>query len=230
MAGLPYVHAVVKETLRLHPSVPKVCISFTTTHEHFFYTRQRCRTASSSLTPLTGVCWIHGQDAKEAVHTDTLPDGTIIPAGAKVVYLPWVMGRMDRSGDASTHGSFHACISSFLTHAITSLSHESRSLWDNAMTFNPDRWLRGDPAPSHFKYTAFNAGKWRRGQVNTRFFLPINTLYFGMSSLRSGPRLCLGMNMAYLEAEYLIVAMMQKLDVTVQPGKWGMHSSSHTRT
>jgi cytochrome P450 len=33
------------------------------------------------------------------------------------------------------------------------------SLWPNAHKFHPDRWLAPDfVKPSHFKYTAFNAG------------------------------------------------------------------------
>eukprot|EP00045_Choanoeca_perplexa_P008994 m.85122 g.85122 ORF g.85122 m.85122 type:complete len:490 (+) comp14710_c0_seq2:44-1513(+) len=120
--GMPYLHAVVKETLRLHPSVPK--------------------------------------DGKVAVNDDVLPDGTQIRAGSVVVYMPWVMGR-------------------------------SESIWENATTFDPERWLQGKPEPSAFKYTAFNAG----------------------------PRLCLGMNMAYLEAKFLIAMMVQRYDVQVQSGQ-----------
>jgi cytochrome P450 len=54
---LPFATAVLKETLRLHPSVPK--------------------------------------DVKVAVADDVLPDGTRIPAGAAVAWLPWCMGRLD---------------------------------------------------------------------------------------------------------------------------------------
>jgi cytochrome P450 len=35
------------------------------------------------------------QDLKMAVKDDVLPDGTIVPAGACVVYLPWAMGRIE---------------------------------------------------------------------------------------------------------------------------------------
>ena len=54
---LPFATAVLKEALRLHPSVPK--------------------------------------DVKVAVADDVLPDGTRIPAGAAVAWLPWCMGRLD---------------------------------------------------------------------------------------------------------------------------------------
>lgn len=56
--SLKYTQAVVKETLRLWPSVPK--------------------------------------DVKQAVHADTLPDGTHIKAGWFVVYVPFAMGRDKR--------------------------------------------------------------------------------------------------------------------------------------
>eukprot|EP00043_Microstomoeca_roanoka_P025193 m.7910 g.7910 ORF g.7910 m.7910 type:complete len:494 (-) comp5332_c0_seq1:233-1714(-) len=115
---IPYVHHVVKETLRLHPSVPK--------------------------------------DVKTAVNDDVLPDGTKIKAGTNVVYMPWVMGRLDE-------------------------------LWEDALTFKPERWE--NTTATHFKYTAFNAG----------------------------PRLCLGMNMAYLEAQFLIVMLLQKYNINVLP-------------
>ena len=48
---------MLKEALRLHPSVPK--------------------------------------DVKIARARDTLPDGTVVPAGCAVAYLPWVMGRLE---------------------------------------------------------------------------------------------------------------------------------------
>jgi len=51
-----YLHALVSESLRLYPSVPK--------------------------------------DTKCAVKDDVWPDGTKIPAGAIVVYVPWSQGRM----------------------------------------------------------------------------------------------------------------------------------------
>eukprot|EP01147_Barroeca_monosierra_P005865 gene5865-9063_t len=113
---VPYLHYVVKETLRLHPSVPK--------------------------------------DVKTAVNDDVLPDGTIIKAGTNVVYMPWVMGRLE-------------------------------NLWESPLEFRPERWE--STTASHFKYTAFNAG----------------------------PRLCLGMNMAYLEAQFLIAMIIQRFDIKI---------------
>eukprot|EP00049_Salpingoeca_infusionum_P018206 m.356193 g.356193 ORF g.356193 m.356193 type:complete len:531 (+) comp17469_c0_seq1:200-1792(+) len=117
--GMPYLNAVVKETLRLHPSVPK--------------------------------------DVKVALNDDVLPDGTKIPAGANVVYMPWVMGRME-------------------------------SLWPNATEFKPERWLDMEEEPSQYKFTAFNAG----------------------------PRICLGMNMAYLEAKVMVATLFQRYIIHVE--------------
>eukprot|EP00055_Hartaetosiga_balthica_P004255 m.10839 g.10839 ORF g.10839 m.10839 type:complete len:492 (+) comp3733_c0_seq1:76-1551(+) len=117
---LPFTHNVIKETLRLHPSVPK--------------------------------------DVKTAVKDDILPDGTDIPAGTHVVYMPWVMGRL-------------------------------KSNYDDPMLFNPDRW--NTITKTHYEFTAFNAG----------------------------PRLCLGMNMAYLEAKFLMVNILQRFKVTPEEGQ-----------
>lgn len=55
--GLRYTQAVLHETLRLYPSVPK--------------------------------------ELKQTVRDDTLPDGTFLPAGSFIAYLPWVMGRLE---------------------------------------------------------------------------------------------------------------------------------------
>lgn len=80
---LPYLSACAKETLRLHPSVPK--------------------------------------DVKIAIHDDVLPDGTIIKAGCGVVYLPYVMGRMEKLWGK------------------------------DAREFRPERWLDGlNPSPFQF--------------------------------------------------------------------------------
>ena len=54
---MPYLHAFIKEVLRLYPPVPK--------------------------------------DPKTAVNDDILPDGTFVPAGTEVVFVPYVMGRME---------------------------------------------------------------------------------------------------------------------------------------
>eukprot|EP00048_Salpingoeca_helianthica_P004136 m.74105 g.74105 ORF g.74105 m.74105 type:complete len:489 (-) comp13068_c0_seq3:127-1593(-) len=99
------------------------------------------------------------KDAKLAVNDDVLPDGTIIPAGACVVYLPWAMGRLEE-------------------------------LWPEPLAFRPERWI-GAEQVSHFKFPAFNAG----------------------------PRLCLGMNMAYVEAKILTATILQKFAVARAPGQ-----------
>lgn len=62
-----------------------------------------------------------------------------------------------------------------------------KNIWgDDAADFNPDRFL-ADQTPSQFKFMAFNAG----------------------------PRLCLGMSMAYLEAVLALVVILSQFDISV---------------
>eukprot|EP00736_Rhodelphis_marinus_P014492 Rmarinus@m.16684 len=67
------------------------------------------------------------------------------------------------------------------------------SLWENAHSFTPERWLNDDgslsPPPSNFKFTAFQAGK----------------------------RICLGRLMAYTEAKTLLSLIFREFDLKVVP-------------
>jgi len=64
------------------------------------------------------------------------------------------------------------------------------TLWDEPLNFNPDRWLSMKDPPSQFKFISFNAG----------------------------PRLCLGKDMAYFEAEMLASMILQRYRLKVVPG------------
>ena len=119
---MPYMQAVIKEAMRLHPPVP--------------------------------------EDIKFAVKEDFLPDGTHIPAGIGIIYRIYAMNRLE-------------------------------SLWPNALSFDPDRWLSGDPSPSAYKYPVFNAG----------------------------PRLCLGMRLGLTEIAMLTAMVLQKYKIKASPGR-----------
>eukprot|EP01134_Creolimax_fragrantissima_P006314 CFRG6314T1 len=113
---MEYVQAIVMETLRLYPSVPR--------------------------------------NLKYCVADDYLPDGTFVPAGTSVGYLPHVQGRME-------------------------------SVWGmDAEKFKPERFIRKyrQDMPTPFEFIAFQAG----------------------------PRTCLGINMAYLEAKLTLINLFQK--------------------
>ncbi len=69
------------------------------------------------------------------------------------------------------------------------------SLWENAESFRPERWLAGDPsfspvfAHSPFKFTAFQAGN----------------------------RVCLGKFVALLEAKILLSKLVRRYEFTPVP-------------
>ncbi len=75
-----------------------------------------------------------------AVRDDVLPDGGDVKSGNLVLYLPYVMGRLERS-------------SLFSFPSVTDLS-----LWSNAKSFDPDRWLQMNVEPSPYLNVVFNAG------------------------------------------------------------------------
>lgn len=66
------------------------------------------------------------KDLKEALQADTLPDGSRVPAGALVAYLPYVMGRSEELWGA------------------------------NAESFMPERFMPPAPPPSPWLLPAFN--------------------------------------------------------------------------
>lgn len=69
---------------------------------------------------------------------DVLPDGTVVPAGAQVVYSPYVVNRL-----AGVWGA-------------------------DALAFRPERWLEMDKAPSPYAYLTFNAGGCGGGNSSRR--------------------------------------------------------------
>lgn len=69
------------------------------------------------------------QNCKYAVQRDVLPDGTVVPAGAQVIYSPYVVNRLE-----GVWGP-------------------------DALAFRPERWLEMDKAPTPYAYLTFNAGR-----------------------------------------------------------------------
>lgn len=68
-------------------------------------------------------------EIKVAVAADTLPDGTWVPAGCRLCYIPYAQGRCTELWGA------------------------------DATSFRPDRWMEMPRRPSSFEFVAFNAGK-----------------------------------------------------------------------
>lgn len=95
-------------------------------------------------------------DGKSAVRKDTLPDGTVVPAGARTLFFPYGIGR-----DPARWGP-------------------------DVLEARPERWI-GKPMPSFFDFPMFQAG----------------------------PRICLGMNFAMLEASVMLAALVARFKLTL---------------
>ena len=80
----------------------------------------------------------------------------------------------------------------------------SEALWADASTYNPARGLSGESEPSSFKFIAFNAGV-----MHSNICGDLNM---------AGPRLCLGQNLAYLEAETFLAMFLQQFTFKASPG------------
>ncbi|KAH7289175.1 hypothetical protein KP509_31G061800 [Ceratopteris richardii] len=101
------------------------------------------------------------RDGKEVAEDDILPDGTRVKQGDRVAYVPYSMGRM-------------------------------KILWGkDALTYNPDRWLRDGifQPESPFKFSAFQAG----------------------------PRICLGKESAYLQMKMTAALLLYFFRFSVVP-------------
>ncbi len=97
---------------------------------------------------------------RTCIKDDVWPDGTKVPAGAMVEWSTYVI-------------------------------HRNPKIWgDDALDFNPERWLKMTSQPSQFVFNAFHGG----------------------------PRVCLGRNMAELEGTFVLACLLKRYNVrVVQP-------------
>ncbi|KAI9844011.1 MAG: hypothetical protein M1837_005946 [Sclerophora amabilis] len=110
-------------------------------------------------------------EIKQCERATTLPDGTFLPDSAIVVWCTWAINR-------------------------------SRCIWgDDAMLFQPDRWLEDD-TPNPEADDNAGMGKRKRKQKlksKTAFEFPV---------FNGGPRTCMGKRMAELQAAYVIATLV----------------------
>ncbi|KAI5070362.1 hypothetical protein GOP47_0014705 [Adiantum capillus-veneris] len=102
------------------------------------------------------------RDGKLVACDDVLPDGTRVKCGDRIAYVPYSMGRME-------------------------------FLWgEDALTYNPDRWLRDGvfQPESPFKFASFQAG----------------------------PRVCLGRESAYLQMKMTAALLLYFFTFHIVPG------------
>lgn len=100
------------------------------------------------------------KEGKWVFKDDVLPDGSHVAKGSWVLFVPYVMGRLD-------------------------------TLWADAGAFKPERHLN-KPKPSNFIFTAF----------------------------QGGPRICLGVNLAYMQLQYGLALLLLSFNLApVNGGK-----------
>lgn len=111
-----------------------------TAHNHLSAPAHSLFPSSRSTCPASAsVCFTllptlpHTQNAKYSIERDVLPDGTVVPAGAQVIYSAYVVNRLERYWGP------------------------------DAAAFKPERWMDMDKAPTPYNYLTFNAGESGQG-------------------------------------------------------------------
>jgi hypothetical protein len=80
----------------------------------------------------------------------------------------------------------------------------------------PDRWIPF-VAPSPFDFPVFQVTK--RVQLLTHNFQKVVVVCLFSCNIQAGPRICLGMNMALIEAKMLTCMLLQKFTFALLPGE-----------
>lgn len=133
------------------------------------------------------------KDTKMCIQDDVLPSGHQISRGAWFLYSPYGMVFLFSPDGCSFPSDIS--LSSLLSDCCCffSLTVMGRlpSLWGkDCLAFKPQRFVE-DPTPSQFKFTAFQAG----------------------------PRICLGKDMAYLEAKIVASLLLQHFEFKAAPNQ-----------
>lgn len=140
------------------------------------------------------------KDLKQAIKQDVLPDGTVIPAGSNVAYLPYCMGR-----NPNLWGS-------------------------DCLEFKPERWneafLPGSRI-SPYKFIAFNAGP--RTCLGQQMALVEASFILGLIYRKYSLRLVPGQDIQYMDSLTLPMAE-GGVRMTVHKLSFSSNSSNSTST
>ena len=127
------------------------------------------------------------KDMKVASKKDVLPDGTFVPAGYWVVYAIWATQR-------------------------------DKQIWGaDAEEFRPERWLArgeigGRGAENVEQSKSGNTGRQETGGKRKLALKMPRPSQFEFPVFNAGPRLCLGLRMAYIEAQIVLVELLRNIE------------------
>lgn len=126
-------------------------------------------------------------EIKETSQRATLPDGTVLPSGAIVMYIPWAMNR---------------CI---------------KLWGETAHDFLPDRWLSSPPSSSSSSSddNHHHSNHNHNQKTEKKIFSTKNKSAYEFPVFNAGPRTCLGKKFAEALAIAVLVILVPRYDFTL---------------
>lgn len=125
-------------------------------------------------------------EIKETSQRATLPDGTVLPSGAIVMYIPWAMNRCIKLWGKTAHD------------------------------FLPDRWLSSPPSPSASSSDdSHHHHHQKKKTKKEKIFSTNNKSAYEFPVFNAGPRTCLGKKFAEALAIAVLVTLVPKYHFTL---------------